>query len=418
MIPVHAAGATDVGQVRANNQDSYHVGDSVFAVADGMGGHLAGEVASATALEPVTGLDGRVFADGETAVNALEDAVVEANRLVSTKAASDASYRGMGTTLTVALFEGQRVHIGHVGDSRAYLLRDGQLTQITRDHTLVQHLIDEGQITPEEAATHPQRSIVTRAIGVSGEIEVDAHTLDIEEGDAILLCSDGLTGHVGDDDLATALQNGTDARATVESLIAKANAAGGSDNITVVLLRFGDHEEVAAAGPPDAADEGDEAPETSGPIPVRSGDTIDPGDWAGRLGRLGSFGRDDDGEPATRSRRRWPAVAAGIVIVLILAAGAGRWLLSRSYYVGLEDEQVVIYQGVPVAIGPLELSWVVERSSLSVDDLQTFYIDSLESGVPAVARRDARLIIATAPRADETEDPGSAPPSDGGTPSP
>jgi serine/threonine protein phosphatase PrpC len=415
MIPVHAAGATDVGQVRANNQDSYHVGDSVFAVADGMGGHLAGEVASATALEPVMALDGRVYPDGETAVEALDEAVVEANRLVSTKAASDSSYRGMGTTLTVALFEGMRVHIGHVGDSRAYLLRDGQLQQVTSDHTLVQHLIDEGQITPEEAATHPQRSIVTRAIGVSGDVEVDTHTIDIRDGDSILLCSDGLTGHVGDDDLMTVLERGDDEKATLETLIAKANAAGGSDNITGVLLRFGDRPETAdAAAPDEAADEEDAG---ARPVLVRSGDSSDDGDWAGRLGRFGSLTRESDDDPrAADGKRRWPAVVAAVLLVLVLAAGVGRWLLSRSYYVGLDERQVVIYQGVPLAVGPLELSWVVERSGLSADEVPSYYATSLAEGITALDRRDARLIIENATREYADADNDGSDPDDTATP--
>jgi PPM family protein phosphatase len=223
MMRVEAAGATDTGQVRPANEDAYLVGDSVFAVADGMGGHLAGEVASATALEPIRELDGKVFSEAADAVTALREAVVAANDRVSQMAADEPSYRGMGTTLTATMLEGPRLHVAHVGDSRAYLLRDGAFSQLTDDHTLVQHLIDEGQITREEAAHHPQRSIITRAIGVSREVDVDSMTLDLEAGDQVLLCSDGLTGVVSDEDIASELTHDAAAESALQRLIDLAN---------------------------------------------------------------------------------------------------------------------------------------------------------------------------------------------------
>src|SRR5690625_3176943 len=160
MRRIVAVGASDVGRVREGNEDALLMRDNVFAVADGMGGHLAGEVASATALEPIAALDGTVFSEAADAAAALSHAVVQANETVSELAEHNPSYRGMGTTLTAAMVEGRRLHIAHVGDSRAYLLRAGQFSQMTDDHTLVQHLVNEGQITREEAATHPQRSII------------------------------------------------------------------------------------------------------------------------------------------------------------------------------------------------------------------------------------------------------------------
>jgi serine/threonine protein phosphatase PrpC len=245
-----ATGLTDVGRVREANEDAYFVGTVVVAVADGMGGHLAGEVASAMALEPVRALDGTHFDDGADAVEALRDAVVRANDAVSQKAEDDPAYRGMGTTLTAAIIEGRRVHLAHVGDSRAYLLRGDRFSQLTDDHTLVQHLVDEGQITPEEAATHPQRSIITRAIGVSRDIEVDTVSLELDPGDQLLLCSDGLTGVISDADIAAELSRGDDADAVLARLVEAANRGGGPDNITAVLLRYGAH--ASDAGSPAA----------------------------------------------------------------------------------------------------------------------------------------------------------------------
>jgi len=258
MMRVHASGHTDVGQVREANEDAYHVGDSVFAVADGMGGHLAGEVASSTALEPISELDGHVFSDAAEARAALRAALLDANKAVVTKAADDPQFQGMGTTLTAVMVEGRRAHIAHVGDSRAYLFRDRTFSQLTTDHTLVQRMIDEGRLTREEAARHPQRSVITRAIGVEPDVDVDAMSLDLVPGDVVVLCSDGLTGPVDDDAIADLLESvdtpnvETDERVagTARRLVEAANDAGGPDNITVVVLAF---EELPTAPSPKSA---------------------------------------------------------------------------------------------------------------------------------------------------------------------
>lgn len=425
MTRIVAAGVTDTGQVRPANEDAYLVGESVYAVADGMGGHLAGEVASATALEPIEALDGRVFPDATEAVTALRRAVIEANRTVSDMAAHEPSYRGMGTTLTATMLEGRRVHIAHVGDSRAYLLRDGQFSQLTDDHTLVQHLVDEGQITREEAATHPQRSIITRAIGVSREIDVDSMTLDLEPGDQLLLCSDGLTGVVDDEVIASELATDGDAQEALDRLVERANAAGGPDNITVILLRV--VEDDAAGGPGGDGAGAALAGGTGGtgtataterdvdgaPAPVRvtTRDDRDEEDWAGRLGNYGALGRTgawagaDDEEERGGGLLRLGAILLGVVVLLGLLLGGGWLLLSQSYFVGLEDDQVVIYRGLDVEVGPFELARVVERTELAADDVPAWYRRSLESGVAAADLNDARRIVANAPRRDEDDTP-------------
>ena len=440
MIELEAAGATDVGKVRRNNQDSFLMGDSVFAVADGMGGHLAGEVASATALQPIEQLDGKVFPDAPAATRAVVDAVVTANGDVSRMSSSDAQYQGMGTTLTAALFEGRRLHIAHVGDSRAYLLRDGELSQITTDHTLVQHLIDEGQITPEEAATHPQRSIITRAIGVAEDVEVDAVSLELQPGDVILLCSDGLSGFVTDAAVKHVLLNGSPLESQVDELIELANDAGGGDNITAVVLRYGapSDEDVAAAAAsveadtqPNALTDGDEADDDGEdaadgrgePVRVRTSGEADDTDWARRLGRFGSLGADKDERNTGDGRtRRIVAVAAALLLVLVLGVAGGRWLLSRSYYVGVhpDSDTVAIYQGIPVEVGPLELSWVVERTGLRLEELPDYFVESLRDGIAAIDRRDARLIVENAPRRDDapTDDAPTDEPTTGPTTAP
>ena len=385
MIRLHAAGLTDVGQLRTGNEDAMHVGDSVFAVADGMGGHAAGEVASALALEPIADLDGRVFGDDQQARKALEDAVVEANRVVVEAAEHDDTLHGMGTTLTAALFEGRRLHVAHVGDSRAYLLRQGRVTQLTRDHTFVQQLIDDGTITAAEAATHPHRSVVTRAIGTSAEVEIDLETLDLASGDAVLLCSDGLSGVVDDDDIAELLTSDRTPEQTVAALVDAANEAGGPDNITAVLLTM-------------VSDRAEEPPAPSGPVVIR------PDSDAGPARVLPGPGPEESVvvDPVAR-RRRLASIAIGVAVVLGLLLGGGRWLLSRSYYVGLDQQLVAIYQGVPASIGPVELSWVVEETALRVEDVPEFQRPLLEQGIPAVDRSDARNIVDSIRAAGEAE---------------
>lgn len=410
MIRLHAAGLTDVGQVRTGNEDAMHVGDSVFAVADGMGGHAAGEIASALALRPIIELDGRVFGDDQQARRALEDAVVQANRRVVEAAETDNTLQGMGTTLTAALFEGRRLHVAHVGDSRAYLLRQGRVTQLTRDHTFVQQLIDDGTITEAEAATHPHRSVVTRAIGASAEVEIDLETLDLASGDAVLLCSDGLSGVVDDDHIAELMTSDRTPEQTVTALVRRANENGGPDNITAVLLTMmSDREPTPAPVDDDAADEVETASRPAGPLVIR------PDSDAGPARVLPGPGPDESivVDPVAR-RRRIASIAIGVAVVLALVLGGGRWLLSRSYFVGLDGQAVAIYQGVPASIGPLSPSWVVEETSLRVEDIPTFQRPLLEQGIAAVDRRDARNIVESLRAAGEAEgtirpDPGASP---------
>jgi protein phosphatase len=232
---------TDVGRARSGNEDSYFCGRTVFAVADGLGGHQGGEVASAAAVEPLAALDGREFADPAEAAETLAAAIQEANTAILDRAAGDPALWGMGTTVTAAALAGERhLQLAHVGDSRAYLLRDGSLEQLTTDHTVVGELVRRGRLTPAQAAIHPERSILTRAVGLDPRIPVDTpDPLELHDGDQVLLCSDGLTEAVDDDQIADLLSSTPDGTAACQALIDAANAAGGPDNITVVLLRVG-----------------------------------------------------------------------------------------------------------------------------------------------------------------------------------
>jgi serine/threonine protein phosphatase PrpC len=230
---------SDVGRARSGNEDSYFCGRAVFAVADGLGGHQGGEVASAAAVAPLAALDGRDLATPTEAAEALAAAIQEANSGILERAAGDPSLWGMGTTMTAAAVTADgHLQLAHVGDSRAYLLRDGALEQLTTDHTVVAELVRRGRLTPELAAIHPERSILTRAVGLDARIPVDTpDPLDLRPGDQCLLCSDGLTEAVPDPTIAELLSTDEDGNAACRSLIDAANEAGGPDNITVVLVR-------------------------------------------------------------------------------------------------------------------------------------------------------------------------------------
>lgn len=228
-----AAAATDVGRVRSVNEDAYLVAPPVYAIADGMGGHRGGAVAAQLAMRTLASRAPELAsADRE----ALVEAVAAANRAILLESDADDALRGMATTCTAALVRGGTVRIAHVGDSRAYLLRDGRLAQLTDDHSVVAQLVREGQLSPEEAAVHPGRSVIFRALGTQPDIEVDAVDVSLEADDRLLLCSDGLTGMLGNAEIAAVLREVADTGGAVEALVARANAAGGADNVTAVLV--------------------------------------------------------------------------------------------------------------------------------------------------------------------------------------
>jgi protein phosphatase len=231
-------GQSDTGRKRRHNEDSYIVNPPLFAVADGMGGANAGEVASGLAVEAL-----RSGANGADARQAIVSLVQEANRKVYERATEDAAASGMGTTMTVAVVGDGIVHLGHVGDSRAYLFRDGELTQLTDDHSLVGELVRSGKLSPKEAETHPQRSVITRALGTDANVDVDTYAVETRSGDLFLLCSDGLYSMVGNEKIHQLVdRHRGNLDGLAKALIAAANRSGGDDNITVVAF------EIAAPG--------------------------------------------------------------------------------------------------------------------------------------------------------------------------
>ena len=382
---VEQVGKSDVGMQRTSNEDSLLIEPPFFVVADGMGGAKAGEVASQIAIEEFGNQPG----DELPPEQRIEAIARSANKRIYQLAATDESRRGMGTTLTAAMVSGGVVSLGHVGDSRAYRLRDGKLEQLTKDHSLVAELERTGQITAEAAEHHPQRSIITRALGPEPDVQVDTYTLDGKAGDVYLLCSDGLTGMISDDEVASIIRGAGSLEGAAEELIRAANQSGGKDNITAVLFRLGngdggeEDEEPAAdetiAGQV-AATQLREAPPTVVTEPKPDTEKEEPPEVQPTRPRP---------VPRPRSRAaRAPRRPAGrralsllIGLVLVAAVVGGLYYASRqAYFVGTDNAGLVtLYRGVPYDL-PLGVK---------------LYTDQYTSGVPANAipkRRRKRVL--------------------------
>ena len=380
MTELRVGSATDVGQVRTNNEDQLLVGDHLFAVADGMGGHAAGEVASLTAVEALkAAFEGHASADG------LADAVREANRAVWRRAAEQSELRGMGTTVTaVALVDEdgeEQLVVANVGDSRAYLLRGGELDQITDDHSLPEEMVRRGELAPEDAVMHPQRHILTRVLGMDEEIEVDCFRIVPYKGDRVLLASDGLTNEQTDDQIASILRRLADPDDAAKELVRQAKANGGNDNITVVVIDVVDDDDRAAAASAALAAEPDR-PRTGRVEHVRDRD-----------GDAGGGG--DERPPAIKGRRLTGRVAAFVVVLAVLiggTVGAVAWYARSSYYVGVQGDRVAIFQGRPGGLLGMNPT-LKERTSLLVADVAPARRDDLARGKEVPSLDEARVYV-------------------------
>jgi protein phosphatase len=356
------------GLVRGNNEDSFMVDTdhALYAVADGVGGHRGGEVASRTAIEAL-----RAAVAGGRSV---QDAISSANEAVIERARGDVDLTGMGTTMTAMVVAGGRqVLIGHVGDSRAYLLHDGEMRRVTDDHSLVEEMVREGRLTPEQAESHPRRNIVTRALGLDEPVEVDVYPIDVVDGDRIILCSDGLTTMVRERDIERIARNEADPQRAAEQLVDAANSAGGEDNTSVVVV---DVVEV------DAADAPATEPAPRPPSPAR---IMPPA---------------PDVPPPSAAHDSWPRrvrnallLFVPLVLVLAIAVGGVGWYARRSYYVGFAGKQVVIYKGVPGGV----LGWnptVDETTKIAATDLTPIDRDRVAGGAARGSLGDARRFVA------------------------
>ncbi|WP_275004957.1 PP2C family protein-serine/threonine phosphatase [Promicromonospora iranensis] len=464
-VTLRYAARSDVGLVRSNNQDSAYAGPNLLVVADGMGGHAGGDVASALTIAALVGLD-RPDHSSDQSMSELERSIDRARQDLVDATTADPDLAGMGTTVTALLKSGNTLAMAHLGDSRAYLLRDGVLAQVTVDHTFVQHLVDTGRITADEAETHPQRNVVMRVLGdFDLDLTPDLSIREAIPGDRWMLCSDGLSGFVPDEEIAEVLISVTTPQDAVERLVSMSMRAGSTDNITVVVADILDEAAAAttaATVTPEivgsaalagvTAAGGDPASPTALPGSDIDGDTVtgftrspvpaggqpspSPAavsvlpDAVARDGLADTLEQamvagtsdeeqyqpdvqpDDDledevdEEEVPPKKRVWLTVLGALLLVvgLVLAGWAGyRWTQTQ-YYVGESDGQVAVFRGIPATAGPLTFSTPVELTGTRVDELPDFVADRVHETIRATSLEDAR---GRADRliADATEEP-------------
>ncbi len=393
-IALRYAARSDIGLVRSNNQDSAYAGPHLLMVADGMGGHAGGDVASSIAVAALAPLDDEAHGPDD-ALDELDAALHAAQDELLARAKADADLGGMGTTVTALLRAGNKLVMAHIGDSRAYLLRDGELNQVTIDHTFVQHLVNTGKITLEEAAHHPQRSVVMRVLGdFDMEIIPDLSVREARPGDRWLLCSDGLSGVVSAETIAETMDSITDVNACADRLVQLALRGGGPDNVTVIVADVVDLDDLPDGAAPTTAATVVGSAALSRNVPTSAADG--PAARAASLARAASESPttgDAPDDDAPQPRRRRGRTLLVIVLVLAVLGGAGyagyRWTQTQ-YYVGVADGKVAIYRGIDQSIGPVRLSEVVEESQLQVASLAPFVQDRLAQSIVATSLADAR----------------------------
>jgi serine/threonine protein phosphatase PrpC len=399
-----SAAVSHVGKIRANNQDSGYAGEHLFVVADGMGGHAGGDVASAIAVNRIVETD-RQFASSSDAEFALHTALTAANAQLAETVFDHSELTGMGTTVSGMLLVNGQVVIAHIGDSRIYLLRQGELTQVTADHTFVQRLVDSGRITEEEAAVHPRRSVLMRVLGdVDATPEIDTSIMATQPGDRWLLCSDGLSSYVSTEKILAALTTIPDAADAAQRLVKDALDQGAPDNVTVVLVDI------------------DESGDSSHVPPVTVGSAASPlvfdGDTTRKPLRLPAlllhplkvtkaddshFEPESDGyldelilEDRRRAKRRrvtWLVALILVVLAVVGAVVASYQYTQTRYYVGEESGTVAIFRGVQQDAGPISLSSVYRTTDIDLDTLPSYSRTTVEDTIPADSLADAERIV-------------------------
>jgi protein phosphatase len=401
-IKIVSASVSDKGKVRASNQDSGYSGVNLYVVADGMGGHAGGDIASALATQLVAKVDD-VYQDSDQAIDALLTAMREANKNLSATVDKFGYLAGMGTTMDAVLFTGGIANIAHIGDSRVYLMRDSRMLQITKDHTFVQQLIDSGKITEEEALYHPRRNVILRVLGdTSEEPEFDIHQLEVLPGDRLLLCSDGLCGVVPSS-LIEENMKVADLEEAIELLVDEAKEYGAPDNVTVLLLEIKDEADAVEQQPilwlGSAANEVVIKPNSAGRIlemfsPIRWFEAIRD------AGKKESFYSQND--PALAKAidefsgkvRSWKLRGIALFLVLGVIAGGSLWsvysYIETRYYLGVQNGKVAIYQGIKESFGGIGFSHLYLESEINLSDLPDFQQELIAKSISADSLEDAK----------------------------
>ena len=399
-----SAAISHVGKVRSNNQDSGYAGLHLFVVADGMGGHAGGDVASAIALRRIMQADAE-FTSAQDAEAALQTAITAANSELAEAVFEHPELGGMGTTVDAIAVVGDEVAIAHIGDSRIYLLRDGELSQITTDHTFVQRLVDSGRITEEEAMVHPRRSVLMRVLGdVDSNPEIDTMVMRTHPGDRWLLCSDGLSGVVEHDAILVTLAQDLPARQVGEQLIRKALDGGAPDNVTVVIFDVGAERSPGAHTPVTVGSASrplayqNEVPRRTGLLPslrlhsVR-GTPSGPSHFEPASDDYLDELIEEDARRAKRRRLTWLVGSIVLVLAIALALLLGYVWTQTRYFVGADDDTVVIFQGIQQDIGPFSMSNEHNDTGIPLSMLSTYDRQQVEQTISASSLEEAQEIV-------------------------
>jgi len=395
-----SAAISHTGKIRSNNQDSGYSGANLFAVADGMGGHAGGDVASSIAIQHLEQLD-QAFSSTDDAQASLQAAVTTAAGDLIRAAKERPELAGLGTTVSAIVMVDDHAVIGHIGDSRIYLYRDDELTQITADHTFVQRLVDSGRITPEEARYHPRRSVLMRVLSdMDNDPELDLFVMPTFPGDRWLLCSDGLSGVVDEAHILKAMRLGLAPGRTADILLKQALDGGAPDNVTIVIVETGGQHPLssgtativgAASTPSGVLIPPARAGRSSWLHPVRQA-ANDPSHFEPAADYLEELIEED----RRRAKRRRIGWIAALVVVVLALVGAGllayNWTQTR-YFIGADEDSVVIFQGVQQSIGPISLSSEVEDTGILLANLPAYQRASVERTINARSLSDAEAIV-------------------------
>ena len=393
-LALKIASHSETGLVRKNNQDSGYASPQLIVVADGMGGAAAGDLASALVIDAIRRIDKPTV--GEEMLEALAGAIHKANDRIADLVEANGALDGMGTTVTAALFDGTQLGLAHIGDSRAYLLRDGHLQQLTHDHSWVQSLLDEGKIDPDEAAVHPHRSLLLKVLNGQPANDPDLTLVRVEAGDRLLFCSDGLCGLVDDEAIAELLRTGQPSDA-LSCLLGEARVQGGVDNITIIVA---DVVEEAATASSEQVVLGAAADRSIPPAntKVRADDSEDTLITGRPASAAGPTEPDDEARynPRAPHRRRHLRSLAGLVVVVLLATvalgSAYAWTRTQ-YFVGVAQDRVAIYQGLSDSLPGLQLSHVYEIQPLAVGDLPPYYQEKVKANIEVQSLSSARQTV-------------------------
>ena len=413
---------SDVGRVRRDNQDSGYAGPWLLTVCDGVGGAARGDIASSTAIAQLIRLDSK---PGDDVLGAIAGAIHRAHDRIAELVDEDASLNGTSTTVTLAVFTGDKLALGHLGDSRAYLYRDGTISQLTTDHTFVQTLIDEGRITEEESRVHPHRNLILKALDAVHDTEPDLFEVELAVGDRILVCSDGASGVLDNDRLADILRTGTPDFAAVE-LVRASLEAGSSDNVTCVVAEVVDDAADLTDLQPLLVGAAAELPRRKGAFtPAGRSGSIFRGHRSGDTGELEPIPADlpfaiandpidaEEHRYALRPPARFGGLKAllrvAVLVGLLWIGGAAAWNWSQQqYFIGEQDGHVAVYRGVNGTVVGLELSHVYETTDLSLDNLSSYDAGLVREGIDVESLDEAHHTITNLAARQKCSTPGGS----------